>query len=243
MKLTTKIVTWPLRQPFTIARETWTAITCIQATLTDAQGRIGRGEAVGVEYAGETPESMLAQIEAVRPHVDSGLTLESLQGLLPAGGARNALDCALWDLNAKRSGIPAWRAAGLRSFEPRPTSFTFGIMAEQLLRSVARSYAHFPLLKVKTDREHGLDPARIKPILDVALTRFEEHQALRRDLDQANAALAERKVVERAKGVLMKQRNIGEAEAYQAMRKMAMERSMKMAELAQQIIAASVLLA
>lgn len=161
MKLTTKIVTWPLRQPFTIARETWTSITCIQATLTDAQGKIGRGEAVGVDYAGETPESMVAQIEAVRPRIDSSLTLESLQVLLPAGGARNALDCALWDLNAKRSGIPAWRAAGLRSFEPRATSFTFGIMAEPLLRSVARSYAHFPLLKVKTDREHGLDPARI----------------------------------------------------------------------------------
>jgi response regulator NasT len=88
----------------------------------------------------------------------------------------------------------------------------------------------------------GLDPARIKPILDVAITRFEEHQVLRRELDQANAALAERKVVERAKGILMKQRNVGEAEAYQAMRRMAMERSMKMAELAQQIIAASALL-
>lgn len=161
MKLTTRIVIWPLRQPFTIARETWTSITCIQATLTDAHGKVGRGEAVGVDYAGETPESMVAQIEAVRPHIDSSLTLESLQVLLPAGGARNALDCALWDLNAKRSGIPAWRAAGLTNFEPRPTSFTFGIMAEPLLRSAARSHAHFPLLKVKTDRDHGLESARI----------------------------------------------------------------------------------
>ena len=161
MKIATRIVTWPLRQPFTIARDTWTSITCIQATFTDAQGNIGRGEAVGVDYAGETPASMLAEIEAVRPRLDSSLTLESLQLLLPAGGARNALDCALWDLNAKRSGVPAWRTAGLTSFEPRPTSFTFGIMTEQLLRSAARSYAHFPLLKVKTDRDHGLDPARI----------------------------------------------------------------------------------
>jgi L-Ala-D/L-Glu epimerase len=161
MKIATRIVTWPLRQPFTIARDTWTSIRCIQLTLSDAQGNMGRGEAVGVDYAGETPESMLAEIEAVRPHVDSSLTLESLQSLLPAGGARNALDCALWDLNAKRSGVPAWRAAGLASFGPRPTSFTFGIMDEQLLRSGARSHAHFPLLKVKTDREHGLDPARI----------------------------------------------------------------------------------
>ena len=161
MKIATRIVTWPLRQPFTIARDTWTSITCIQVTLSDAQGNMGRGEAVGVDYAGETPESMLAEIEAVRPHIDSTLTLESLQPLLPAGGARNALDCALWDLNAKRSRVPAWRAAGLANFEPRPTSFTFGIMAEPLLRSGARSHASFPLLKVKTDRDHGLDPARI----------------------------------------------------------------------------------
>ena len=161
MKIATRIVTWPLRQPFTIARDTWTSIRCIQVTLTDPQGNIGRGEAVGVDYAGETPESMLAEIEVVRPKIDSSLTLKSLQPLLPAGGARNALDCALWDLNAKRSGVPAWRAAGLANFAPRPTSFTFGIMAEQLLSSGARSHANFPLLKVKTDRDHGLDPARI----------------------------------------------------------------------------------
>ena len=161
MKVATSIIDWPLRQPFTIARDTWTSVTCIQVTLTDAQGHIGRGEAVGVDYAGETPASMLAQIEAARPRIDASLTLESLQRLLPAGGARNALDCALWDLNAKRSGVPAWRAAGLRNFEPRPTSFTFGIMTEQLLRSGARSHANFPLLKVKTDRDHGLDAARI----------------------------------------------------------------------------------
>ena len=161
MKVATRIVTWPLRQAFTIARETWTSITCIQITLTDALGNIGRGEAVGVDYAAETPESMLAQIEAVRSHLDSNLTLATLQPLLPAGGARNALDCALWDLNAKRWGIPAWRAAGLTSFGPRATSFTFGIMEEQLLRSAARSHANFPLLKVKTDHDHGLEPARI----------------------------------------------------------------------------------
>ena len=81
--------------------------------------------------------------------------------MLPAGGARNALDCALWDLNAKRSGVPAWRSAGLTSFTPRATSFTFGMMDESLLRAGARTHAHFPLLKVKTDRQHGLEPARI----------------------------------------------------------------------------------
>ena len=161
MQVATKIIDWPLHQAFTIARETFTSIACIQVTLRDARGHQGRGEAVGVDYAGETTESMLAQIEAVRGQLSADLSCAALQSLLPAGGARNALDCALWDLNAKRSGVPAWQAAGLESFTARPTSFTFGMMDEQLLRAAARKYAHFPLLKVKTDRHQGLDPARI----------------------------------------------------------------------------------
>jgi L-Ala-D/L-Glu epimerase len=161
MKLETKIVDWPLRQPFKIARDTWHSIACIQVTLSDDQGNVGWGEAVGVDYVGETPATMLAQIEAIRPRVDAQLTLATLQPLLPAGGARNALDCALWDLLAKRSGVPAWKSAGLKRFEPVATSFTFGMMGEQQLRISARNHAHFPLLKVKTDREHGLEPARI----------------------------------------------------------------------------------
>ncbi len=90
---------------------------------------------------------------------------------------------------------------------------------------------------------NGLDPSRIKPILDVAISRFEAYQAMRLQLDKANTTLAERKIIERAKGILMKQRNLNEEDAYQAMRKTSMERSLKMSELAQQIIAISELLA
>lgn len=89
---------------------------------------------------------------------------------------------------------------------------------------------------------NGLDPNRIKPILDVAISRFEAHQVMRLQLDKANTTLAERKTIERAKGILMKQRNLSEDDAYQAMRRMSMERSLKMAELAQQVIAATELL-
>ena len=89
---------------------------------------------------------------------------------------------------------------------------------------------------------NGLDPSRIKPILEVAVTRFEEHQTLRRELDKAQTSLADRKVIERAKGILMKQRSVSEAEAYQALRKMAMERGVKMAELSQQVISVAELL-
>ena len=155
------IVDWPLRVPFTISRETQTSIGCVHLTLIDPDGHRGRSEAIGVDYAGETPATIAAEIEAVRARIEAGLTLDVAQRLLPAGGARNALDCALWDLAAKRSRVPAWKAAGLTGFHPRPTAFTFGIMDERALRIAARAHAEFALLKVKTDREHGLDPVRI----------------------------------------------------------------------------------
>ncbi len=203
MQIVIKIIDWPLRQAFTISRETFTSIECIQVTLTDAQGRQGRGEAVGVDYAGETTATMCAQIEAVRAQLDDTLSCASLQQLLPHGGARNALDCALWDLNAKRSGVRAWQAAGLSSFKPRPTSFTFGMMDEQLLRPLARQYAHFPLLKVKTDRHQGLDPVRIvhaeapnaRLILDANTSwGADELRRFAPDLERLNVALLEQPV-------------------------------------------------
>ena len=83
---------------------------------------------------------------------------------------------------------------------------------------------------------------RVKPIVDVAVLRFEEHQALRRELDQAKASLADRKVIERAKGILMRQRDCGEEKAYQALRKLAMDRNRKLVEVAQSVIDAAELL-
>lgn len=161
LKLDVTTIDWPLREPFMISRETIVSIACIQVTLWDTQGYHGRGEAVGIEYAGETPASMMAQIEEIRRAIELGITRVGLQRLLPNGGARNAIDCALWDLEAKRSGLCVWQAAGLDRFEAKPTAFSFGIMEEALLRATARRYADFSLLKVKTDKEHGLDPVRI----------------------------------------------------------------------------------
>jgi L-Ala-D/L-Glu epimerase len=154
-------IDWPLHQPFIISREIITSIRCIQVTLKDADGNIGRGEAVGIDYAGETPATMINQIEKVRSTIETGATRSSLQQLLPHGGARNAIDCAFWDLEAKFSGVPAWQAADLASFDARPTAFSFGIMEESSLRETARQYTNFSLIKVKTNKELGLDPVRI----------------------------------------------------------------------------------
>lgn len=154
-------VRWPLEVPFTISRDTSHDIPCIQVRLEDARGRVGRAEAVGVDYAGETTASILAQIAAIAPRVEAGLSREALQELLPAGGARNALDCALWDLEAKQTGMPVWQRAALPQPRPQPTAFTLGMMAEAALRETVRAHAHFRVLKVKTDLAHGLDPVRI----------------------------------------------------------------------------------
>ncbi len=161
LKLEAFQINWPLKTPFTISRETMVDVPCIQLRLTDSQGIIGHAEAVGVDYAGETPATMLAQLEAVRGVIEAGLSRDVLQSLLPAGGARNAVDCALWDLEAKQSGIPAWQTAGLEQLKPVATAFTLGIMPEAELRATAKEYANFQVIKIKTNRLLGLDPVRI----------------------------------------------------------------------------------
>ena len=87
-----------------------------------------------------------------------------------------------------------------------------------------------------------MQPDRLQPILDVAVARFEQDRALRDELRDTQERLAERKLIERAKGLVMKQKNVGEEEAYRVMRKLAMDRSRKLLEIAQQIIDVSELM-
>lgn len=142
---------WPLHEPFEIAREVMHELPLIALTLTDRQGRSGHAEAAGVDYDGETPSSMARQIDAVAAQLHDELSSAELTGLLPAGGARNALDCALWDLRAKQSGTPVWAAAGLP--EPRPvvTTFTLGLGSLDEVRRRARAARGLPLIKLKLD--------------------------------------------------------------------------------------------
>jgi L-Ala-D/L-Glu epimerase len=160
MQLTIKTVRWPLKTPFTIARETIHDLPCIWVEFRDGD-HVGRAESVGVDYHGETPETITAQIEEVRHAIEAGLDRTSLQSLLPHGGARQAIDCALWDLAAKKSGVPVWKAAGLSEIRPVHTALTFGMMGEAQLRSEAKAAAGYRFLKVKTDGVHGLDPIRV----------------------------------------------------------------------------------
>jgi L-alanine-DL-glutamate epimerase-like enolase superfamily enzyme len=152
---------WAMLEPFEIAREVITDQPVIMVKLTDAQGICGYAEAAGVDYAGETPQSMAAQLVAVQPKLHDALDYGELMQLLPAGGARNALDCALWDLRAKQSGIPVWRAAGLAPMQPVTTAFTLGLGDDATTRRKAREALHYPLLKLKVDALRHLDVVRL----------------------------------------------------------------------------------
>jgi L-Ala-D/L-Glu epimerase len=162
MKLTTHSIDWPLYSPFRIASGVQSSVPAIWAILTDQAGNQGRGEAQGVDYFGETPASMLGQIHEVAGAVERGeLDRYGLQEALPAGGARNALDCAFWDLKAKQ-GDSIWGAAGpFGASSPNSCALTVGIDALSHFPSRIDHYRHHRLLKVKTDGEHGIDPVRI----------------------------------------------------------------------------------
>ncbi|OYY78137.1 MAG: hypothetical protein B7Y43_06900 [Sphingomonas sp. 28-62-20] len=152
MRIEARTISWALREPFTISRGTMTTIDGILVTLSDGDHR-GRGEAYGIIYEDETPQSMLAEIDAVRGAIEAGVNREALLSLLPFGGARCAIDCALWDLEAKRSGTPAWQAACLSPLRPIATAFTIGMRPVTEVERTAAAYAAFDLLKIKVDAQ------------------------------------------------------------------------------------------
>ncbi len=115
-KVTFSLEAWPLKEPFVITGHTFT-VTEVLFVQIEEKGFSGRGEATGVYYLNETGESMLADAEMVKKDLESGLDRNKLQQLLPAGGVRNAIDCALWDLEAKQSGTSIWEMTGLRPNE------------------------------------------------------------------------------------------------------------------------------
>jgi len=116
-------------------------------------GLIGSGEAAGVRYRGESARSMQRQIEAIRTVVETGISRGSLQALLPPGGARNALDCALWDLEAKLTDRAAWELAGLKTPRALLTTFTCGADMPENMASAAREYANARAIKIKLTGE------------------------------------------------------------------------------------------
>jgi L-Ala-D/L-Glu epimerase len=162
MELSVRIERWPLAGAFTISRGTKTEAAVVVAELTDGTHR-GRGESVPYARYGETPDGIVAAIEAMRPALRQGLSRAQLQGAMPAGAARNALDCAYWDVNAKAAGRRVYELAGLVAPEPRITAYTISLAAPAAMAEAAERAADRPLLKVKLGGGEG-DGSRIAAV-------------------------------------------------------------------------------
>ncbi|RVT87247.1 dipeptide epimerase [Rhodobacteraceae bacterium CCMM004] len=143
-RLTVAADTFRLAQTFTISRGSRTEAKVLTVTATQG-GATGRGECVPYARYGESLDSVTAQIEGL----PEGLTRAALQEALPPGAARNAADCALWDLEAKASGRRVWEVAGLPAPRPVTTAFTLSLDAPEAMRAAAARVAYLPLLKIK----------------------------------------------------------------------------------------------
>lgn len=154
----------PLSSPFRISGYVFEAMPATVATLRDGRHR-GRGEAAGVYYRNDHPEGMLATLESHRPVIEAGISREEVQQLLAPGGARNALDCALWELEAQRTGTPVWQLAGLPPPRPLLTTFTLGADEPATMARGALGYARARALKLKlTGDDVDLDIARVRAV-------------------------------------------------------------------------------
>ena len=154
---------WPIRGGFTISRGAKHEAVVVVATISDGASS-GRGECVPYPRYGESVEGVVAAIEACAPAIAAGLDRDGLQALLPPGAARNALDCALWDLEAKISGRSAAELAGLAPLRAVPTAFTISLASPEEMAASAREAAAYPLLKLKLGGEG--DEARLAAIRD-----------------------------------------------------------------------------
>ncbi len=148
------IESWPLLEPFVITGHIWTHCDVLVVSITE-NGVTGRGEATGVYYLDETAESMYQQAHGIQQKLEQGISREQLQSLLPAGGARNAIDCALWDLEAKKSGQSVFELTGIPS-SPVNTVITVTIDTPEEMANKARAITSRQI-KVKLDGELPLE--------------------------------------------------------------------------------------
>ncbi len=158
----TCIEAWPFLHPFAITGYTFTDANVLVVEL-EQDGATGRGESLGVYYLDDTVEKARAQVEAIAGRLAAPITREELIEILPAGGARNAVDAALWDLEAKLSGRPAWEVAGVP--EPRPLTTTYTISADdpEIMAETARGFTKATNLKLKLTGA-AVDPDRLRAV-------------------------------------------------------------------------------
>lgn len=161
--LTVTAETLSFAAPFRISGYVFEATEAIVVTLDDGEYQ-GRGEASGVYYLGDDITHMLAVLDSARSAIEDGISREELRVLLPAGGARNAVDAALWDLESKRAAKPVWALAGLARPRPLVTTFTLGADDPARMAEGARGYAQARSIKIKLTGDLDLDIARVRAV-------------------------------------------------------------------------------
>jgi L-alanine-DL-glutamate epimerase-like enolase superfamily enzyme len=157
LKLEYSVKRWTMVEPFIIARKSCDHIECAIVTLTDELGHSGRGETCGIDYHGETIESICRQIEANRHRIEAGIDRKTLGQLLPAGGARNGLDCALWDLHCRRNDRSVWAETGIVPKASIDTSYTIGVVGAAHAGELATKFQAYQTIKIKADQSGSLE--------------------------------------------------------------------------------------
>ena len=182
-------VSSPLKATFAISRGAKTSAETVRVNLTEGAAR-GRGECVPYARYGETVEGVVATIEAIRPEIESGIGRDKLAALLPAGAARCAIDCAMWDLEAKITGKPVWQLAGLPEPKPVETAVTVSLDTPEAMAAAAKGtqgrllklklggpddlgrieavHAARPDARLIVDANEGLDPDQLPAIAKAA---------------------------------------------------------------------------
>lgn len=155
----------PLAAPFRISGYVFETSDVVVVTLDDGEHR-GRGEGAGVYYLGDDVANMTAAVENARAAVEAGASREELRAMMPPGGARNAIDAALWELEAQRAGKPVWALAGIDKPRPLVTTFTIGADAPEVMAQGARRFADARSIKIKLTGDLDLDIARVRAIRD-----------------------------------------------------------------------------
>ncbi|MEO6256759.1 MAG: dipeptide epimerase [Sphingomicrobium sp.] len=152
-----------LKAPFRISGHVFETSDVVVVTLRE-DGRVGRGEGCGVFYLNDDAAHMLNAIEAARGAIEAGLSREELRSVMPAGGGRNAVDCALWELEAARANRPAWDLAGVPDLKPLLTTFTLGADTPVAMAAGALRYPEARAIKVKLTGELAQDIARVAAV-------------------------------------------------------------------------------
>ena len=158
-KLTISRRAWPLAQPLTTAQGVMTAVDVVVAELSDVEAR-GRGEAVPLARFGESTDSVVAALEAMKAAVFSGLSRDTLQQAMPPGAARNALDCAFWDMDAKRAYRSVADLAGLGAAAPILTALTIAFDAPDKMAELAAANRTRPLIRLELGGDDDMERVR-----------------------------------------------------------------------------------